>query len=63
MWQVKIGDFGFAKRLQQDQDGLTITRLTHPRWTAPEVCAALQQVPADRATPARGHLALGTYYG
>jgi hypothetical protein len=36
--QVKIGDFGFTKRLACNERSLTVDRITHPRWVAPEVC-------------------------
>jgi len=34
---VKIGDFGFTKRLNSQQGSLKVNRVTHPRWVAPEV--------------------------
>jgi hypothetical protein len=35
--QVKIGDFGFTKRLASNTASLKVKRITHPRWVAPEV--------------------------
>jgi serine/threonine protein kinase len=35
--QVKIGDFGFAKRLAPGKSSMQVKRITHPRWVAPEV--------------------------
>ena len=35
--QVKIGDFGFTKRLACNAPSLRVSRVTHPRWVAPEV--------------------------
>lgn len=35
--QVKIGHFGFTKRLAGDKASLKVARITHPRWVAPEV--------------------------
>jgi hypothetical protein len=35
--QVKIGDFGFTKRLACNKASLRVARITHPRWVAPEV--------------------------
>jgi hypothetical protein len=35
--QVKIGDFGFTKRLACNTATLKVKRITHPRWVAPEV--------------------------
>lgn len=35
--QVKIGDFGFTRRLARDSPSLKVARITHPRWVAPEV--------------------------
>lgn len=35
--QVKIGDFGFTKRLACNTASLKVKRITHPRWVAPEV--------------------------
>lgn len=35
--QVKIGDFGFTKRLSGKQSSMQVKRITHPRWVAPEV--------------------------
>jgi hypothetical protein len=34
---VKIGDFGFTKRVTQENPSLKVARITHPRWVAPEV--------------------------
>lgn len=36
--QVKIGDFGFTKRLKRSKETIKVGRITHPRWVAPEVC-------------------------
>jgi serine/threonine protein kinase len=35
--QVKIGDFGFTKRLKRSKETIKVNRITHPRWVAPEV--------------------------
>eukprot|EP00879_Flechtneria_rotunda_P011134 GHRR01011632.1.p1 GENE.GHRR01011632.1~~GHRR01011632.1.p1 ORF type:complete len:1046 (+),score=387.29 GHRR01011632.1:425-3139(+) len=35
--KVKIGDFGFTKRLNSRQGSMTVKRVTHPRWVAPEL--------------------------
>jgi len=35
--QVKIGDFGFTKRLKRSKETIKVGRITHPRWVAPEV--------------------------
>jgi hypothetical protein len=35
--QVKIGDFGFTKRLSGNKASMQVKRITHPRWVAPEV--------------------------
>jgi serine/threonine protein kinase len=35
--KVKIGDFGFTKRLAQHTTQLKVSRVTHPRWASPEV--------------------------
>lgn len=35
--QVKIGDFGFTKRLKRSKETVKVARITHPRWVAPEV--------------------------
>jgi serine/threonine protein kinase len=40
--QVKIGDFGFAKRLAPGKSSIHVKRITHPRWVAPEVGTELQ---------------------
>jgi hypothetical protein len=37
--QVKIGDFGFTKRLSGNKASMQVKRITHPRWVAPEVRA------------------------
>jgi serine/threonine protein kinase len=42
--QVKIGDFGFTKRLKGNKDSLKVKRITHPRWVAPEVRKSMQTV-------------------
>jgi len=34
---VKIGDFGFTKRLGLNRGTVRVARITHPRWVAPEV--------------------------
>jgi serine/threonine protein kinase len=35
--RVKIGDFGFTKRLSDSKASMQVKRITHPRWVAPEV--------------------------
>lgn len=35
--KVKIGDFGFTKRLASNNASLRVARITHPRWVAPEL--------------------------
>eukprot|EP00878_Enallax_costatus_P003652 GHUV01003866.1.p1 GENE.GHUV01003866.1~~GHUV01003866.1.p1 ORF type:complete len:1163 (+),score=390.16 GHUV01003866.1:185-3673(+) len=35
--RVKIGDFGFTKRLNSKQSSMQVKRITHPRWVAPEL--------------------------
>lgn len=34
---MKIGDFGFTKRLKRSKETIKVGRITHPRWVAPEV--------------------------
>lgn len=41
--QVKIGDFGFTKRLAHDRASLRVARITHPRWVAPEVSVCVRE--------------------
>ncbi|KAF6265332.1 hypothetical protein COO60DRAFT_1623953 [Scenedesmus sp. NREL 46B-D3] len=35
--RVKIGDFGFTKRLSGNKASMQVKRITHPRWLAPEM--------------------------
>lgn len=49
--QVKIGDFGFTKRVPRDKPSLKVARITHPRWVAPEVGTTAGRGPAHGLVP------------
>jgi hypothetical protein len=46
---VKVGDFGFTKRLKRSKETIKVGRITHPRWVAPEVSLSAQCTQAQMA--------------
>jgi hypothetical protein len=61
--QVKIGDFGFTKRLKRSKETVKVARITHPRWVAPEVGSHKAPRTAADCCQALGHALLLTVPG